>query len=147
MKISTKGRYALRFLLDLAEHNPNGFTSLKLVAERQNISKKYLEQIVTPLQNAELLIANRGHQGGYSLTKAASDYNIAEILEVTETSMSTVACMGFVENDCPRKDECLTLPLWQGLNNSVYNYLHRYSLQDLLDRKVKPVELVRDKKS
>lgn len=140
MKITTKGRYAIRLLLDLAENQGDGFVSLKIVAERQGVSKKYLEQIVTPLQNAGLLQANRGHLGGYALAKDAAEITIAEILMVTEASIEPVACLDCSPNECDRKEECLTLPLWEGLSSTIHNYLNSYCLQDLLERKIKPVE-------
>ena len=102
MKISTKGRYALRMMLDLAMH-PEGFVALKDIAERQNISKKYLEQIVPMLNKAELLRTNRGYQGGYMLAKKPSEYTVGEILQVTEGSLSPVACLQYEVNDCPMR--------------------------------------------
>ena len=95
MKISTKGRYALRFLLDLAEHQNDGFIALKDVAVRQKISKKYLEQIIPILNKSQLLYANRGYQGGYKLVKPANQYTVGEILRLTEGSIAPVACLDF----------------------------------------------------
>lgn len=134
MKISTKGRYALRLLIDLAEHNADGYVALKDIAERQEISKKYLEQIVPLLNKAELLRTNRGYQGGYCLAKEPSKYTVGEILRVTEGSLSPVACLQYEPNDCPRKAECITLPIWEGLYKVITDYLDNITLQDIIDR-------------
>ena len=134
MKISTKGRYALRMLLDLAQHSSDGYVALKDIAERQNISKKYLEQIVPLLNKADLLRTNRGYQGGYSLSKSPSQYTVGEILRVTEGSLSPVACLQYDVNDCPRMDECITLPVWEGLYKTITKYLDGITLQDIIDR-------------
>lgn len=134
MKISTKGRYALRMLLDLAQHSSDGYVALKDIAERQGISKKYLEQIVPLLNKADLLRTNRGYQGGYSLSKSPSQYTVGEILRVTEGSLSPVACLQYEENDCPRKNECITLPVWEGLYKAITDYLDGISLQDIIDK-------------
>ncbi len=134
MKISTKGRYALRMLLDLAEHRADGFVALKDIAERQRISKKYLEQIVPLLTKSGLLRANRGYQGGYLLTKPADQYTVGEILRITEGGLAPVACLEQDINDCPRTAECVTLPVWEGLYQAVTNYLDGLTLQDIIDR-------------
>lgn len=112
MKISTKGRYALRMLLDLAEHRAEGFIALKDIASRQNISKKYLEQIVPVLNKSNILRTNRGYQGGYMLAKDPSQYTIGMILRLTEDSLAPVACIGQNPIDCDRRADCSTLPLW-----------------------------------
>lgn len=134
MKISTKGRYALRMLLDLAQHSSDGYVALKDIAERQGISKKYLEQIVPLLNKADLLRTNRGYQGGYSLSKSPSQYTVGEILRVTEGSLSPVACLQYDVNDCPRRGECITLPVWEGLYKTITDYLDGITLQDIIDR-------------
>lgn len=133
MKISTKGRYALRMLLDLSIHRDEGYISLKDIAERQNMSKKYLEQIVPLLSRTGILRANRGYQGGYMLAKPASEYTVAEILTLTEGSLAPVACLDTPENDCPRAAECITLPVWQGLHDTIVKYLRGITLQDIID--------------
>ena len=133
MKISTKGRYSLRMLLDLAMHQSEGFVALKDVAERQNISKKYLEQIVPLLNKAGLLRTNRGYQGGYMLSKPASQYTVGEILRLTEGSLAPVACLEYEVNECPKVDECLTLNMWKGLYKVITDYLDGITLQDLID--------------
>lgn len=132
MMISTRGRYALRMMLDLAEHADEGFIALKDIAERQDISKKYLEQIIPVLNRSGLLQTSRGFQGGYRLIKKPSEYTVLEILNATEGSMSPVACLEGDENNCPRKGECLTLPVWQGLKDAVENYLGSITLEDIL---------------
>lgn len=133
MKISTKGRYALRMLLDLAQHSAEGYVALKDIAERQNISKKYLEQIVPLLNKSGLLRTNRGYQGGYMLSKPAEQYNVGEILRVTEGNLCPVACLQYEKNDCPRASECMTLFVWEGLYKTITDYLDGLSLQDIID--------------
>ena len=134
MKISTKGRYALRMLLDLALHSSDGFIALKDVAERQDISKKYLEQIVPLLNKSGLLKTNRGYQGGYMLIKDPKEYTVGEILRITEGSLAPVACLDHDSNDCPRAASCMTLYIWEGLYKTVTEYLDSITLQDILDR-------------
>ncbi len=136
MKISTKGRYALRMLLDLAQHRADGYIALKDVAERQSISKKYLEQIVPLLNKADLLKTNRGYQGGYALAKDPDKYTVGEILRVTEGSLSPVSCLQYPENDCPRAAECVTLPVWKGLYKAITDYLDGVTLQDIIDSSI-----------
>lgn len=140
MKISTKGRYALRMLIDLAEHKENGFVSLKDIAERQNISKKYLEQIVPIMNRSGILITNRGYQGGYKLAKEPAQITVGEILKNTEGSMAPVACLEQSPNQCPRCKECVTLPIWEGLERVVSDYLEGITLQDIIDRKQKEID-------
>lgn len=134
MRISTKGRYALRMLLDLAEHRGGGYIALKDIAERQGISKKYLEQIVPILNRSDLLRTNRGNQGGYMLMKSPDQYTVGEILRLTEGSFAPVACVGKNPEECARSAECPTLPVWQGLYNVVNEYLDGITLQDILDQ-------------
>lgn len=134
MKISTKGRYALRMLLDLAEHREDGYIALKDIAERQSISKKYLEQIVPILNRSDLLRTNRGNQGGYMLVKAPNQYTVGEILRLTEGNFAPVACVGKNPEKCDRSAECPTLPVWQGLYKVITEYLDGITLQDILDQ-------------
>lgn len=134
MKVSTKGRYAMRMLIDLAQHSAEGYVALKDVAERQGISKKYLEQIVPLLNKAELLRTNRGYQGGYALAKAPEKYTVGEILRVTEGSLAPVACLQYAENDCVRKADCATLPIWEGLYKTVTDYLDGITLADIVGK-------------
>ena len=133
MRISTKGRYALRMMLDLAEHKENGYTALKDIAQRQGISKKYLEQIVPLLNKADILKTNRGYQGGYMLAREPSQYTVGEILRITEGSISPVACLEAETNLCDRADSCATLKVWEGLQKVITEYLDGITLQDILD--------------
>lgn len=137
MKISTKGRYALRMLLDLAEHKNDGYIALKDIASRQGISKKYLEQIIPVINKADILRTNRGFQGGYMLANSPENYTVGQILRLTEGSLSPVACLDQEPNRCPRCEDCMTLPVWQGLNRVIAEYLDGITLQDILDRKEK----------
>ncbi len=134
MKISTKGRYALRMLLDLAEHQNDGFIALKDIAVRQNIFKKYLEQIVPILNKSDFLRTNRGFQDDYQLAKSPEKYTVGEILRLTEGSLSPVACLEHDPIECERKGECATLPVWQGLYRVISEYLDGITLQDILDQ-------------
>ena len=135
MRISTKGRYALRMLIDLAEHKDAGFVALKDIAERQNISKKYLEQIIPLFNKSNLLRTNRGAQGGYMLARAPENCTVAEILELTEGSLSPVACADTDPAECSRSADCPTLPVWQGLAKAIRDYLSGITLQDILDER------------
>ena len=134
MKISTKGRYALRLMVDLAEHKDNGFIALKDVAKRQNISKKYLEQIVPVLNGAGLLTTNRGNRGGYKLAKEPTEYTVGDILRITEGSIAPVSCLESDVNSCERKNFCQTLYVWEGLYKVVNEYLDSITVQDIVDR-------------
>lgn len=134
MKISTKGRYALRMLLDLAAHENSGFIALKDIAQRQGVSKKYLEQIVPIVNQSGILQTNRGFQGGYKLAGSPDQYTIGMILRLTEGSLSPVPCLDQTPIACERSNECPTLPIWQGLNKVINDYLDSITLQDILDR-------------
>ncbi len=134
MKISTKGRYALRMMLDLAEHRADGFVALKDIAERQNISKKYLEQIIPAFNQSDFLRASRGYQGGYMLAKAPSEYTVGAILRLTEGNLAPVACAGGDGTACERSADCPTLPVWRGLSRVINEYLDGITLQDILDQ-------------
>lgn len=135
MKISTKGRYAVRLMLDLAQHKSDGFVPLKDVAIRQNISKKYLEQIIVMLNKPEIILTNRGFQGGYKLAQEPSAYKLGDILRLTEGSLATVSCTE-QPDICERNSFCLTMPVWKKLNTIIYNYVDNISLQDILDHKI-----------
>ncbi|MBQ8503954.1 MAG: Rrf2 family transcriptional regulator [Clostridia bacterium] len=134
MKISTKGRYALRMMLDLAEHKDDGYIALKDIAQRQNVSKKYLEQIIPVFNKTDFLRTNRGFQGGYKLAKAPEKYTVGEILRLTEGTLAPVSCLEYEPNECERCAECITLPVWQGLYSVVTEYLDGITLQDILDK-------------
>ena len=133
MMVSTRGRYALRMLLDLAEYQGDGYVALKDIAGRQEISKKYLEQIIPVLNRANILQTVRGYQGGYRLAKTPDKYTVGEILRATEGSLAPVACLDVKPNTCARCYECATLPVWEGLEKVVNEYLDGISLQDILD--------------
>ena len=121
-------------LLDLAEHQNDGFIALKDIASRQDISKKYLEQIIPILNKSDFLISNRGFQGGYKLAKNPDKYTIGDILRITEGSLSPVACLDHEPVLCDRAKDCPTLPVWRGLKKAIDDYLDSITLQDLLDR-------------
>ena len=134
MKISTKGRYALRMLIDLAEHQGEGFVPLKDIAERQGISKKYLEQIIPLFNRADLLRTTRGAQGGYMLARLPHQYSVGEVLRLTEGSLSPVDCVDQDPVVCGRSVDCATLPIWRGLSKVINEYLDGITLQDILDQ-------------
>lgn len=135
MKISTKGRYALRVMIDLANHKDEGYISLKEVAERQEISMKYLEMIVGILNRAGFLMSQRGKSGGYMLAREAREYTVGAILKLTEGSIAPVSCLDQEKMLCERAADCTTLPLWKGLNRVIQEYLDSVTLQDLIDKK------------
>lgn len=134
MRISTKGRYALRMLVYLAAHQEDGFISLKEIADTQNISKKYLEQIVPMLNKDGILRTNRGNRGGYMLARRPQDCTVGDILRATEGSLAPVSCLEYDVNDCPRAEACPTLSIWEGLYKVINEYLDSVTLQDLLSR-------------
>lgn len=136
MMISTKGRYALRVMLDLAQHRDEGYISLKTVAERQDTSMKYLEAIVAQLNRAGLLDSQRGKTGGYRLAKDPSACTVGEILKESEGSLAPVACLTCEESSCDRIDHCLTLPMWKQLDKLIEDYLDSVTLSDLLEKKL-----------
>lgn len=132
MLISTKGRYALRVLIDLAEHQDGGYTPLKDIAGRQNISFKYMESIMTMLSKHRLVEGVHGKGGGYRLNRRPEDYSAGEILRITEGTLAPVACLEPDAPSCPRQAECRTLPLWDKLNDMITGYLDSVSLADLM---------------
>ena len=130
--ISTKGRYALRVMIDLAEHKDQGYVPLKDIAERQQISKKYLEIIVRDLVSAKLITGVSGKRGGYKLTRDPDDYAVGEIIETMEGSLSPVACLACEVNECPRQEGCQTLPIWSEYDTMVHDFFYGKKLVDLL---------------
>ena len=136
MKISTKGRYAVRMMIDTAQNQAEGFVALKDIAERQDISKKYLEQIVLQLTQAGMLRASRGHQGGYKLAEPPENYTVGAILRAVEGPLSPVACLDQQPNQCQRCGFCLTLPVWEGLQAVVEEYLDGITLKDVIENRV-----------
>ncbi len=136
MKISTKGRYALRMLLELAIRNDEGFIALKEIAERQGVSKKYLEQIVPLLSKSGLLKINRGYQGGYMLARTPDKYTVGEILRITEGNLAPISCLEHSPNECQRANICMTLYVWEGLYKTITEYLDSITLQDIIDHNI-----------
>lgn len=132
MLVSTRGRYALRVMIDLAEHQADGFVPLKVIAERQDISEKYLESIIKLLVKAKLLTGLRGKGGGYRLTKAPEQYTAGSILRVTEESIAPVSCLEPGAAACAREAECRTFSLWKGLEKVINHYLDGVTLADLI---------------
>lgn len=120
-------------LIDLALHHNDGYVSLKDIAKRQDISKKYLEQIVPLLNRSDILKTNRGYQGGYMLAKAPSEYSVGDILRLTEGNIAPVACLDSPTNDCPRAAECMSLYVWEGLYKIQTEYLDGITLQDIIN--------------
>ena len=132
MIVSTKGRYALRVMIDLAEHRSEKYVPLKEVAARQEISEKYLENILKVLVQNGFLEGLRGKGGGYRLTRSPDQYTVEEILMLTEGSLAPVTCLEGDENTCPRAGHCTTLPMWEKLDTIINDYLDSVSLADLL---------------
>lgn len=132
MIVSTKGRYALRVMIDLAEHRSEKYVPLKEVAARQEISEKYLENILKVLVQNGFLEGLRGKGGGYRLTRSINQYSVGEILRLTEGSLAPVTCLEGAENTCPRAGQCHTLPMWEKLDSLINGYLDSVSLADLL---------------
>ncbi len=127
--VSTKGRYALRVMLDLAVQDSEKFVPLREIAERQGISKKYLEAVLKILVDNEFLKGVHGRGGGYKLTRQPSEYTVGEIFELTEITLSVIDC----PDSCERKSECLTLPMWERFNKLTYDFFYGITLQDILD--------------
>lgn len=139
MKISTKGRYALRVILDLAIYGDGGYVSLADVSQRQGISLKYLESIISSLKSAGLVESARGKTGGYRLIKAPRNYTVGEILKSSEGSLAPVSCLDSAEA-CPRADSCLTLPIWSGLDKVIDEYLENYTIDDVINQRKQNVK-------
>lgn len=133
MKISTKTRYGLRFMIDLAQHYGEGCVALKDVAQRQAISKKYLEQVVSPLVSAGLLHVTRGYMGGYELARMPQQINCADIVAATEDGLELLDCTSG-KFACERDESCLSQYVWSGLEKVISSYLEGITLQDILER-------------
>lgn len=129
---STKARYALRVMIDLAQHQEHKYIPLKEIAARQEISEKYLEIILKMLVTGKMLTGLRGKGGGYKLTRAPEDYIIGEIIELTDGPLAPVACLTPTAKDCPRKESCITLPLWQKYDALVHDFFYNITLDDLI---------------
>lgn len=132
MLISTKGRYALRVMIDLAEHRSEAYTPLKEIAARQEISEKYLEAILKSLVRSNLLSGLRGKGGGYRLTRSPEQYTVGEILRLSEADLAPVACLENGGAPCDRMSRCRTLPMWKELNRRVNEYLDSVTIADLI---------------
>ncbi len=130
--ISTKGRYALRVMIDIAENSNGNFIPLNDIANRQGISEKYLESILVLLTRGNLLLGMRGKGGGYKLTREPKDYTLGTILRLTEGSLSPVACLKEGTEPCEKSETCRTLPVWRGLNVAINTYLDGITLEELL---------------
>ena len=137
MKISTKGRYALRLMLDIAVYGADKNVSIRDTAKRQNISVKYLEQIVSMLVRVGYLKSIRGAQGGYRLSKKPADYTVGDILRITEGSLAPVACLEDEVNQCPRVEQCPIVSMWEGLYNTINNYVDSITLEDMINENMK----------
>ena len=132
MKISTKGRYALRIMIDIAENDKFDYVSIKSISERQKISNKYIEQIISKLLKSGLLITHRGQNGGYKLSRKPKEYKVGEILRIAEGDLNVIDCVN--DYDCPRKSLCNTYSFWKGLDTVINEYADSYTLEELLKK-------------
>lgn len=132
MMISTRGRYALRVMIELAEHSESKYIPMKVIAERQCLSLKYLEKILPVLTKNGFIEGIHGKGGGYKLTRKPEEYRIGDILRLTEGSLAPVACLECNAEECQRKDQCRTLPMWSKLNDLINDYLDSVTLSDLM---------------
>lgn len=135
MMISTRGRYALRVLLDLAQHKDDGYIPMKAVADRQGLSLKYIQAIMPALSKNNLIEGVHGKGGGYRLSKELSEYKVGDILRLTEGDLAPVTCLECDAKSCDRADECLTLPMWAEFHEIANNYFDSVTLEDLLNNK------------
>lgn len=142
MKISTKGRYALRLMLDMAIHKDEGAIKLKDIASRQEISEKYLEQIIATLNKQGLVVSQRGASGGYYLSKSPKEYTVGEIIRAIEGSLAPVECLSTPTNPCNRKANCVTLKIWEELNDAINDVVDKYTLADLASMSQENIEFV-----
>ncbi len=133
MLVSTKGRYALRVMLELAGHTTDEYMRLDEIAAAQDISEKYLESIVSILVKAKIIEGLRGRGGGYRLTRNPHDYSVGEILRLTEGSLAPVSCLDCKTDECDRADKCQTRPMWRELDNMICNYLDSVKISDLMN--------------
>ena len=134
MKISTKGRYALRAMVDIATHSLNGeYIPIKDISKRENISIKYLEQVIALLVRAGFLQSLRGNNGGYRLMKKPSEYTAGDIIKATEGTLAPIQCLACEKNECDRYDSCSTIKFWEGYYDVINNYVNGITLQDLVD--------------
>jgi len=138
--VSAKGRYALRIFIDLAQNQGDGYVALSEVSKRQDVSLKYLETIVATLVRGGLLRSQRGMSGGYRLSRDAKDISIYDIFNLTEGSLSPVACINCGENFCNRSEICYTKAMWANVDNLINNYFKTVSVQDLLEKDLEVIE-------
>ena len=132
MNVTSKGRYALRIMIDLAQHRDEGYISLKTISDRTQLSMKYLEMIVGNLKKAELVDSTRGKEGGYKLARKPEEYRVGEILRCVEDNLAPVSCIKAGSVECDRAGECITVPMWMELDEIINAYLDGITLQDLL---------------
>lgn len=131
--ITTRGRYALRVMIDLAQQKSDSYIPLKDIAERQDVSKKYLEIIVKDMVAGGLLVGASGKGGGYKLCRKPEEYSVGEILELMEGKLSSVNCLAGTKNDCPKKEKCHTLPMWTEYDKLVHDFFYSKKLTDLME--------------
>ncbi len=136
MIVSTRGRYAIRVMLDVASHNSDGYVPMKEVADRQNISLKYLEKIMPILVKNNLIEGVHGKGGGYKLTREPKDYRIGDIVRLTEGDLAPVSCLECNSTPCEKKEECLTIAMWSKLNDLINDFFDDITLEDLLQRRI-----------
>ena len=134
MKVSTKGRYALRIMIDLAMNDNGEYIRLKEIAERQSITLKYMEQIMPLLTKAGYVRSYRGNNGGYMLARSPEEYTVGDILRTTEGSLAPISCIEETPNRCPRKDYCTTLSFWEGMAKVINEYVDGITLADLIKK-------------
>lgn len=134
MLISTRGRYALRVLLDLAEHTGDGYVPMKAVAQRQGLSLKYIQAIMPILSKNKLIEGVHGKGGGYRLSKPLSEYRVGDILRLTEGNLAPVTCLECDAKPCERKDSCPTLPMWTEFHKLVNDYFDGITLENLIKK-------------
>ena len=136
MMISTKGRYALRVMIDLAEHCNGEYIPMKDVVKRQQVSQKYVERIMTMLTKANFVEAVHGKGGGYRLNRSPDEYIVGDILRLTEGSLAPVACLDCDAEECERADQCRTLPMWKELNNRITDFFDGITIADLMKKDI-----------
>ncbi len=136
MIISTKGRYAMRVVVDLAHASPDEYVPIKTISEREGISLKYLESIVSMLVKGGVLASRRGADGGYRLSRSCDKISVGDIVRLTEGKLAAVSCLEGDENTCQTADCCLTLPMWNKLDSMINSYLDSVTISDLLNRSV-----------
>ncbi|MDD6488820.1 MAG: Rrf2 family transcriptional regulator [Clostridia bacterium] len=135
MKISTKGRYALRVMIELASSDSEKYISAKTISQHQNISEKYLEQIISSLNRAGIVKSTRGAMGGYKLVKSPVEYTVGMVLRSVEGSLAPVSCLEDEKNKCPRSNDCISLYVWEKIYEAVNDVVDTITIQDLLDHK------------